>query len=100
MIAQDLWQAHFQSLLIVLLRKLTANRIKCQYGHDNAKCETCGIKYKDCECCLEYKTSKDDLILCECLGCNRNYQFGENVKKQFANTYRFSYHDINKFLLL
>ena len=100
MIAQDLRQAHFQSLLKVLLRKLTANRIKCQYGHDNAKCETCGIKYKDCECCLEYKTSKDDLILCECLGCNRNYQFGENVKKQFANTCRFSYHDINKFLLL
>ena len=21
---------------------------KCKYGHDNQKCETYGIKYKDC----------------------------------------------------
>ena len=25
------------------------HKIKCKYGHDNKKCETCGIKYKDCE---------------------------------------------------
>ena len=22
------------------------HRIKCKYGHDDKKCETCGIKYK------------------------------------------------------
>ena len=27
--------------------------IKCKYGHDNKKCETYGVKYKDCECFLE-----------------------------------------------
>ena len=30
------------------------NKIKCKYGHDNEKCKICGIKYKDCDCCLEY----------------------------------------------
>ena len=30
------------------------HKIKRKYGYDNKKCETGGIKYKDCECCLEY----------------------------------------------
>ena len=25
------------------------HKIKYKYGHDNKKCETCVIKYKDCE---------------------------------------------------
>ena len=37
------------------------HKIKCKYGH-NKKHETCGIKYKDCECYLEYTNFKDDLI--------------------------------------
>ena len=34
--------------------------------------------------------------------CNKNDQieFDENLKKQFFNTYKFSDHDINKFILL
>ena len=57
---------------------------------------TCGIKYKDCKCCLEYTNLKDDLILYKYLCCHRNHQ---NVKKRFVNTYKFSNHDINKFIL-
>ena len=38
------------------------HKIKCKYGHDNKKCETCRIKYKNCECFLEYENFKDDLI--------------------------------------
>ena len=47
------------------------------------KCETCGIKYKDCECCLEYTNVNDDLIVYKCLCCTRNYQkkFDEDLKK-------------------
>ena len=30
------------------------HRIKCKYGHDNKKYETCRIIYKNCECFLEY----------------------------------------------
>ena len=39
------------------------HKIKSKYEHDNKKCEKCGIKYKDRECCLEYTNVKVDLIL-------------------------------------
>ena len=29
------------------------HKVKCKYGHFYRKCEMCGIKYKDCGCCLE-----------------------------------------------
>ena len=38
------------------------HRIKCKFEHDDKKCETCGIKYKYCDCFLEYTNFKDDLI--------------------------------------
>ena len=34
---------------------------------------TCRIKYKDCECFLEYGNFKDDLIEYKCLSCKKNY---------------------------
>ena len=37
-------------------------RIKCEFEHDDKKCEICGIKYKYCDCFLEYMNFKDDLI--------------------------------------
>ena len=37
-------------------------RIRCKYRYDDDKCETCRIKYKYCDCFLEYKNFKDDLI--------------------------------------
>ena len=30
------------------------NVIKCKFGHNDKKFETCGIKYKYCDCFLEY----------------------------------------------
>ena len=64
------------------------------------KCEVCGIKYKGCECCLEYTSLKDDLIEYKYLCCNKNYlkNFDENLKNRFANKYKFSNHGINKFI--
>ena len=49
------------------------HNIRCKYGHDNEKCEACGIKYKDFECCLEYKNLIDDLTEYKFLCCNKNY---------------------------
>ena len=43
------------------------HEIKCKYGHDDKKCETCGITYKICNCFLEYPNFKDDLIKYKCL---------------------------------
>ena len=42
------------------------HRYKCKFGYDDKKCETCGIKYKYCECSLEYINFKDDLTECKC----------------------------------
>ena len=49
-------------------------RIECKFGLDNKKCETCRIKYKDCDCFLGYKKFNDNLIKHKCLFCNINFQ--------------------------
>ena len=53
LMVQDFWQAN----IIEGIRK-----IKCKYGHDDKKCETCGITSKDCNCYLEHTNFKDNLI--------------------------------------
>ena len=75
------------------------HKIKCKFGHDDKKCETCGIKYKYCNCFLEYINSKYDLIEYKYLCCNKNYKhkFNEELKERFFNTYIFSNHNNNKF---
>ena len=66
------------------------------------KYETCRTKYKYCDCFLKYINFKDDLKEYKCLCCNKNYQqkFDERLKERFLNTYKFSKHDNNKFILL
>ena len=77
------------------------HRIKCKYRHHDKKCETCGIKYEYCYCFLQYIDFKDDLTEYKCLRCNKNYQckFDKKLKERFFNTYKFSSHDNNKFIL-
>ena len=58
---------------------------------------------RDCGSYLEYTNVKDDLILNKCLCCNKNCKKkkkDKNVKERFANTYKFTNYDINKFILL
>ena len=76
-------------------------KIKCKYGHDDIKSETFAIKYKYCDCFLEY-TNFDDLIEYKCVCCNKNYQYkpDEKSEERFFNTYTFSNHDNSKFILL
>ena len=52
------------SSLSNLVNKLSEGiyKIKCKYRGDNKKDETCRIKYKYCDCFLEYINFKDDLI--------------------------------------
>ena len=78
------------------------HRIKCTFGYNDRKCETCRIKYKYCNCFLEYTNFKDDLIEYKCLYCNKNYQhkFDEKLKEQLFNTYKFSNNDNTNFILL
>ena len=58
------------------------HRIKCKFGHDDKTCETCGIKYKYCDCFLEYTNFKDNLMEHKCLCCDKHQQkFDEKLKK-------------------
>ena len=77
------------------------HKIKCKYGHDDKKCDTCRIKHKYHDCFLEYTDLKDDLIEYQCLCCNKNCQqkFDEKLKDRFFNTCKVSNHDNNKFIL-
>ena len=78
------------------------HKIKCKYGINDTKCETCGMKYKYCDCFIEYTEFKDDLIEHKCLCRNKNYQrkFDRKLKEQIFNTFEFSNHNNNKFILL
>ena len=78
------------------------HRIKCKYEHDDKKCETFGMKYKYCDCFLEYTNFTDDLIEYRWLRCNENYQlkFDEKLKERFLNTYKYSNNNNNRFVLL
>ena len=74
------------------------HRIKCKLGHDDKNLETCGIKYKHRNCCLEYTNFKDDLIECKCLSFSKfikiyKRKFNEKLKERFFNMYKFCNND-------
>ena len=70
------------------------HRIKFKCGHNYEKWETCGMKYAT--------NCRGDLIEYKCFFCNKHYQnkFYEKLKERFFNTYKFSDHGNNKFVLL
>ena len=62
-----------------------------------------GMKYKNYgEFFFEYANIKINLMEYKCLCFNQIYwkAFDENLKKRFANTYKFAKHVIDKFILL
>ena len=80
LIAQNSWQFRYRILLTILLE--TIHKIKCKNEDHNKICETCGIKYKNCQYFLEYTNLKEGLINYKGLCCNKNYQnrFDKNLK--------------------
>ena len=60
------------------------------------------IKYKYCDCFLEYESVKDNSMKYYCLSCNKDYskKTDEELKQQFKDTFKFSNNDINKFILM
>ena len=59
-------------------------------------------KCTDCKSCLEYISTKDELLIFNCLKCSKNHKnyFNKYLTKKFANTYKFCDGDINKFCLM
>ena len=60
-----------------------------------------GIKYKDCDYFLGYIIFKDDLIEYKCLCSNENYlkKFDKSLNKRIYNTYKFSFIQINTWMI-
>ena len=60
------------------------------------------IRFKDCNCLLEYESVKNSLIKYKCLAYNKEYsiKFNEELEKKFKNTFKVYNNDINKFILL
>ena len=78
------------------------HRIKYIFEYYDKKLGKCEIKYKHCNGFLEYSNFQDDLIKYKCLVCKKNCQkmFNKRLKERFFNTYKFSNHDNNEFILL
>ena len=55
------FMASFLSNLLNILSE-GIHRIKCKFGYSDKKCDTCGIKYKYCDCFLEYRNFNYNLI--------------------------------------
>ena len=88
LIAQGLWQAHYQILSIIFLKKFTELTVHPDMMIENMKLAELNI---NCDCFLEYTHFKDGLIENKCFACNENYQqkFDEKLKEQFFNTDQF-----------
>ena len=96
--ANGFCQAPYQILLIILLMESVELNLNTDTMIKNVKLAELNTIW---DCLIECTNFNDNLIECKCLCCNKNYQkFDENLKKQFFNAYRFSSHDIIKFILL
>ena len=78
MIDLDLFQAHYQILLIIFLKKFIV--INAQ----------------------TVMSVKDDQLIFKCSKCNKNHNedFNKDLINRFASTYKFCDGDINKFIFL
>ena len=72
MVAQEVQQAYYRILLVLLLKEFI--KLNVSIGIITKNGGKCGIKYTDCEYCLEHTIVKDDLIEYKCLCCKKNYQ--------------------------
>ena len=102
LLAENLWQVHYQILSIAFLNEFMKSNVIIDMMIKSVKFKELNIKYKNCDCFLEYTHFKDDLTECQCLCCNKNYQqkFVEKLKEQVFNTHKFSNQHNNKFILL
>ena len=90
MITKYLWRAHYQSLLLILLKEFIKLNVNIDMKLKNVK--RAKLNTKIASAVLNTQHVKDDLIGNKYLCHNKNYQ------KTFDE--KFSNHDINKFILL
>ena len=80
------------------------HRIKCKFGHDEKNVKHVKLNRSIATAFLNAQIwfDKDALVEYKCLRWNSNYQhkFDEKLKERFFNTYKFSNHNDDKFILL
>ena len=66
------------------------HKIKCKYGHDEGKYNTCKIIHKGCDCFLEQTSFEYDLKEYKCLCCDNNCQKGliKLLKKNYLKNWK------------
>ena len=97
--AQDLCPAHYQILSIIFLKEFIALNVNIDMMIKNVKFVELNVSIATV---LEYMNFKDNLIEYKCSCCNNNHQqkFDDKLKEHFFNTFKFSNHGSNKFILL
>ena len=97
----DLWQAHYQIMPIIFLKELIELNVNTDMMTKKLRLAELNISIVTVFL-LKYINFKGDLIQYKCLCYNKNYQhkFDEKLKERFYNTYKFSNHSNNKFILL
>ena len=73
---------------MILLKEFIKLNLKTDMIHDDkGLIETCRVKYKDYECCIEYTSVLENLIECKCLCYNKNHKNNlMKTQEEFANT--------------
>ena len=98
LIAEDLWKAHYQILSIIFLRKLI--KLKVNTGTMMKMWNL----WNHVQSMRLFSWTEFLMEEYKCLCCNKNYKqkFDEKLKVEnwFFNTYKYSYHDSNKFIFL
>ena len=79
----NLWQVHYQVLLILLQKEFIKINVKIVIVFSNMNVSKTLIKHK-------------------CLSCNKDYsnKLDEKLKKRFKNSFEFSNNNISKCILL
>ena len=99
LIVQDIWQVHYQILPILFLKEFVKLNVNTDMMKKNVRLAELNANIVTA---LLNTNFKDDLIKYKCLCCKRNYhqKFDENFTKWLFYTYKFSTHDINKFIYI
>ena len=70
LMVQDLWQAHYKILLLILLKEFEKLNVNTNMITKNLKIVELNTKFVN----VQYTNFKDEFIEYKCLFCNKNYQ--------------------------
>ena len=98
---QDLWQTYYQNLSIISLKEFMKSKVNTDMIVKNVKCVELNTKIVSAVLNTQMLKYTYVYAVTEITKKSlKSFKKAQNLKKQFANTYKFSKHDINKFISL